>query len=137
MAIVVDTGVFVAGVDSSETEHVPCGRVLENHAGELIVPAPVVPETSWMIESRLGPAAEAAFLRLVTDEEIRIIDMDKPLYRRCIELVETYADLRLGFVDASIVAVAERERVTTIATLNRRDFSVVRPNHCPAFELIP
>jgi predicted nucleic acid-binding protein len=40
-------------------------------------------------------------------------------------------------VDASIIAVAERLNVTTIATLDRRDFTVVRPVHCQAFELIP
>jgi hypothetical protein len=36
------------------------------------------------------------------------------------ELVETYASLRLGGVDASVIAVAERLNVATIATLNRR-----------------
>lgn len=90
-----------------------------------------------MIESRLGPAAEAAFLRLVTTREIQVIDLDLPGYQRCIGLIETYADLSLGFVDASVVAVGERERITRIATLNHRDFRVVRPNHCEAFELLP
>lgn len=37
------------------------------------------------------------------------------------ELIETYADMRLGLVDASVVTVAERLELTTIATLNRRD----------------
>ena len=46
-------------------------------------------------------------------------------------------DLGLGFVDASIIAVAERFTVTTVATLNRRDFAVVRPAHRDAFELVP
>ena len=40
---------------------------------------------------------------------------------RMAELVDTYADLRLGGVDASVVAVAERLNVATVATLNRRD----------------
>jgi len=43
----------------------------------------------------------------------------------------------LGVVDASIVAVAERLVVTTVATLGRRHFSVMRPAHCHAFELLP
>jgi uncharacterized protein len=49
----------------------------------------------------------------------------------------TYADLRLGGTDASLVALAERLGVTRIATLNRRDFSVVRPRHIDSFELLP
>jgi predicted nucleic acid-binding protein len=32
---------------------------------------------------------------------------------------------------------AERLRTTTIATLNHRDFRVVRPRHVGAFTLIP
>lgn len=48
-----------------------------------------------------------------------------------------YRDLPLGTVDASIVAAAERLRVSEIATVDRRRFSVVRPNHSVAFTLLP
>ena len=53
------------------------------------------------------------------------------------ELVERYADLGLGGVDASVVALAERLGVHAIATLDRRHFTVVQPAHCDAFELLP
>jgi predicted nucleic acid-binding protein len=58
-------------------------------------------------------------------------------WTRVAELVEKYADLRLGLVDASVVAVAERFGVVTVATLNHRDFRVVRPKHAAALELVP
>jgi uncharacterized protein len=45
------------------------------------------------------------------------------------ELVRSHADLPLGAVDASVVAIAERLGVRRVATLDRRDFSVVRPRH--------
>jgi hypothetical protein len=54
-----------------------------------------------------------------------------------VELVVQYADLGLGLVDASVVAVAERYQTATLATLNHRDFGVVRPRHVDAFELLP
>jgi uncharacterized protein len=47
------------------------------------------------------------------------------------------AEVRLGTVDASIVAACERLGVRTVATLDRRHFSVVRPRHLPAFEIVP
>lgn len=53
------------------------------------------------------------------------------------ELIEQYADLGLGLVDASIVTVAENQGFTTLATLNARDFSVVRPRHANAFTFVP
>jgi predicted nucleic acid-binding protein len=46
--------------------------------------------------------------------------------------------LGLGLVDASVVTVAENLGARQLATLNRRDFSVVRPRHVDGgFELIP
>jgi predicted nucleic acid-binding protein len=58
-------------------------------------------------------------------------------WERIAELVRVYADLRLGGTDASLVALAERLGVTTIATINHRDFTVVRPRHTDAFTLLP
>ena len=56
---------------------------------------------------------------------------------RMAELIETYADLGLGTVDASVIATAERLGVSKIATLHRRHFTVVRPRNVSAFELVP
>ena len=58
-------------------------------------------------------------------------------WQRVAELVEQYADMDLGTVDAVIIAIAERLSVTTLATINPRDFRVVKPAHCGAFELVP
>jgi hypothetical protein len=53
------------------------------------------------------------------------------------ELVATYRDLRLGAVDASIVAAAERLDISDVATVDRRHFGVFRPRHVTAFTLLP
>jgi uncharacterized protein len=45
------------------------------------------------------------------------------------ELVARYSDLPLGTVDASVVAAAERLGARSVATLDRRHFTVVRPAH--------
>ena len=45
--------------------------------------------------------------------------------------------MALGLVDASVVTVAQNLAVTTVASLNRRDFTVVRSRHVEAFEIIP
>lgn len=90
-----------------------------------------------MIESRLGPTAEAAFVASVAIGELAVIDLATVDWARCAELISGYHDLGLGLVDASVIAIAERLGVTTIATLNRRDFAVVSPAHCGALDLIP
>ena len=53
------------------------------------------------------------------------------------QILEQYADSQLDFVDAVIVTIAERIGITRVLTLDRRDFSLVRPRHCDYFELLP
>ncbi|MCI0635397.1 MAG: PIN domain-containing protein, partial [Actinobacteria bacterium] len=77
-----------------------------------------------------------AFVGSIAAGELAVIDLTAEDWTRCAELIATYHDLGLGLVDASVVAVAERLGVTTIATFIVRDFRVVRPAHCDAFELI-
>lgn len=53
------------------------------------------------------------------------------------ELVLRYADLPLGTTDAAVIALTERLRLPEVATLDRRHFSVVRPNHVDSLALLP
>jgi predicted nucleic acid-binding protein len=69
--------------------------------------------------------------------ELTVVDLKRDDNARCADLINRYADLGLGLVDASIVAVAERLGVTLLATINHRDFRVVQPRHAASFELIP
>jgi predicted nucleic acid-binding protein len=137
VTVIVDTGVLLAAADADDADHEQSARLLRTYRGQLRLPAPVVPECSWQIEHNLGALAEARFLRLITSGELKVIDLTVADYARCIALIETYADLRLGLVDSSVITIAENLGVTTVATLNRRDFTVVRPRHADALELIP
>lgn len=56
---------------------------------------------------------------------------------RAAELERTYASLDLGFVDAAVVTACERLGEDKVATLDRRDFSVVRPRRREALTLLP
>lgn len=134
--IVVDTGVLYAAADEDDEDHLGCAELLNGHPGPLLVPVTVVVETAWLIERRLDAYAEARFLRATTSE-LRRVELTDEDWARAAELIERYADLGLGLVDASVVAVAERLRIGEIATLDHRDFAVVRPRHVEAFTLLP
>jgi hypothetical protein len=43
----------------------------------------------------------------------------------------------LGAVDASVIAIAERLKLTDVATLDQRSFTVVRSKHAKALNLLP
>jgi predicted nucleic acid-binding protein len=133
----VDTNIWLAAADRRSDRHGECASLLRDHRGELAAPVPVIAETSWLILDRLGTAAQATFIRLITSGQLTPVDLTEADWQRCAQLVEQYASLRLDLIDASLVAVAERHGLTTLATLNRRDFTVVRPRHAEAFELLP
>jgi uncharacterized protein len=111
--------------------------MLELYAAQLFVLSTVVAETSWELENNIGVAAEAGFLDAIIVGELKVIDLLADDDVRAVDLIRQYADLGLGLVDASVVAIAERLGITTIATLDRRDFAVVRPAHISGFELVP
>lgn len=63
--IICDTGPLVAVLNADDADHQRCTEFLEGHPGPLVVPSPVAAEVCYMAESRVGPSAEAASLRLV------------------------------------------------------------------------
>lgn len=135
--IVVDTGPLVAIADADDRDHARCIVALGEASGPLVVPATVLTEVCYLIERELGPSAEAAFLESFRDGALTLVHITLDDLDRMAELVTTYADLPLGAVDASVIAVAERLSAAEIATLDQRHFTVVRPRHTGAFTLLP
>ena len=135
--IIVDTGPLYAATDISDAHHDACAALFSDPGDQLVIPVSVVVETSFLIEGHLGPSAEAAFLASLASTGIVVEQLGQDDLARMAELVSTYADLPLGAVDASVVAVAERLGATTLMTLDRRHFTVVRPRHTTAFALVP
>jgi predicted nucleic acid-binding protein len=132
---VFDTGPLVAAIDRSDKHHARCAAFLENLEGTRLVPTTVLVEVCWLVEER--PDVEAAFLESVASGEFKQVAITGTDLVRMAELVRAYADLPVGAVDASVIAVAERLNLTDVATLDRRHFPVVRPRHVTALNLLP
>ncbi|PYQ32179.1 MAG: VapC toxin family PIN domain ribonuclease [Acidobacteria bacterium] len=137
MALIVDSGPLYAYIDEDDRDHEASLTLLESHEGPLIVPQLVVTEVAYLLETRLGWSAEARFLGDLATGNLLTEPVLASDWIRIAELVAAYHDLPLGTVDASVVATAERLGATTVATLDRRHFSVVRPKHVAAFQLVP
>jgi uncharacterized protein len=135
--IVIDTGPVVAAANRKDDYHERCVQLLQGFPGPLLLPAPLITEIGYMLQSRAGAKAEAGFLRDVADGVYELVQVTAADVKRAADLVEQYADLPLGTADAIVVSVAERFRAVNIATLDRRHFRVVRPSHAAAFTLLP
>lgn len=77
------------------------------------------------------------FARAIAGGEFVIEPVDAADLPRAADLMAVYIDAPLGLVDATVVAVAERLGITRLLTTDRRHFSLVRPRHLAAFELLP
>jgi uncharacterized protein len=132
---VVDAGPLYAAADETDANHDVSLETLERADLELVIPALVVAETTYLIGRRLGAAAEARFLGALADHDVEgPTPADWP---RIAELVEEYGDFPLGGTDASVVALAERLGTDTVITFDRRHFAAIRPVHRPALRLLP
>jgi len=135
--IVVDTGPLYALADRDDAWHHRTVRFVETTHDDLIVPASIIPEAAYLLLTHLGPAAERQLVQSALNGELTIEDLTNADYRRALEFMRRYESSRIGFVDSTVMAVAERLKITRILTTDRRDFSIVRPRHCKAFALLP
>lgn len=68
-----------------------------------------------------GIPTVVAFLRGIADSRFHVVALTDSALKRVGEILEKYADSRIDFVDASVMAVAERYGSTKILTLDQKD----------------
>jgi predicted nucleic acid-binding protein len=135
--LIIDAGPLYAAAATRDKHHRRCVELLSKSPGPLVVPALVVTEVAYLLADRIGPHAELAFARAIRAGELVVEPVFERDWHRIEELTEQYLDLPLGVVDASVIALAERHGVDTIATLDRRHFGTVKPRHVDGFALVP
>jgi uncharacterized protein len=137
MALICDTGPLLAALDAADPDHARCARLLMTTDEDLVVPALVLAELDYWCARRLPAEAWLIFLDDVLAGAYRVEPPTLADLARSRELQAQYAELVLGVVDCSIVALAERLGEAKIATLDQRHFRVVRPAHVGTLELLP
>jgi len=97
----------------------------------------VITEVDYLLSTRLGANAEVRFLGDLAAGNLIAESVTPADWLRIAELVHQYRDLGLGAVDASVVTAAERLGIVDVATTDHRHFTVIRPRHAGALNLLP
>ena len=135
MPLLVDTGVLYALVDRSDAWHSRAVDYVKTSNTNLLAPVTVLPETAYLIRTRLGIREELKLIEGFVNGEVAVEPLSDGDLSRASAVMAKYP--QLGFTDSTIVAMAERLALTTIATTDRRHFKTVRPRHVRQFTLVP
>ena len=100
----------------------------------------MVGEAYSLFRMRLAPAdsAEPALvvLRWARESGIEVFPTIEGDHQRVAALLERYGQLRLSCVDALLLAVAERQRVEELVTVDARHFGAIRLPHRMSVTLV-
>ena len=135
--VIVDTGFLYAMADRDDAWYDRVKAYLQGHRDTFIVPVTVLPEACYLLNTYIGQDAERQLLISVLQGEMQLESLTRDDLDRTSNLLQAYADANIGFVDATLVAIAERLKILRILTTDRRHFAMIRPRHCPFFELLP
>jgi len=120
--LICDSGLLIATYDARDTHHAACVRLLASWSGGLVIPEPVLGETCNLLRNhvRNGPSLEARFLDAVAreDGDFEVVNPTKGDRRRAADLAMQLVAAPLGYVDAVIIAMAERLTIADIATVD-------------------
>jgi predicted nucleic acid-binding protein len=124
--IVADTGAILALLDKGDRHHAAVRELYEDRPDDWLLPWAILPEVDYLVSSELGERAQEAFLADVAEGSFVVEYGKHEDIVRALEIGRKYRALKLGLVDAVVMAIAERIRAQAIATLDLRHFSAVR-----------
>jgi predicted nucleic acid-binding protein len=95
---------------------------------KLVVPELVMVEVDQLLRARTSATAARAFLEAMARGEHTVAFGSRRLLRRAVEIDAGYADLGLGLVDSTVMAVSEQHELP-ILTFDFEHFRATRPAH--------
>ena len=133
--ILVDTGPLVALIHEDDNEHRICKDTFLTFSEPLGTVWPVLTEAMYLLSFSWD--AQNALWEMIEAGAVEILPLGTDDVARMRELMRKYRDLPMDLGDASLVRVAERERLRRIFTLDRRDFQIYRPSRIGRFAVLP
>ena len=123
--ILADTGAVIALIDADDRHHRPLRSLFESDPQAWVLPWAILPEVDYLLSAHVGVKAEDAFFADLARGAFSVewgTDQDLTNGHR---IATRHKDLKIGLVDAIVIAIAERLRPAAIATLDLRHFAAV------------
>jgi predicted nucleic acid-binding protein len=121
-SIIVDAGPLIALFDRDDRHHGPAVAFIRACRSPLITNLPVLTEATFLL--RFSVEAQRDLL-LWAHRSLEIDQATAADLPRIAALLDKYRDMPADFADASLVALAERKKLTRVASVDR-DSAVYR-----------
>jgi hypothetical protein len=130
-----DTGFIVALVNADDPDHERCVAVWRDLRAQLFSVDGVLVECAHLLRrTRGGPQAAMC---LIEEAGVELVSIGEIGHKRPLVLMSKYADVPMDFVDALLVAMAEKHAIREALTLDRRGFNAYRVNGRERFCVLP
>lgn len=133
--ILIDTGPIVALFDKDDKYHGLCVETLKAIDEPLVTTWAVLTETFYLLN--FSQATQDGLWQFIERGGVKVESPSEKGFHRCREFMRKYKDLPMDLADATLVAIAEEMRLSTVFTLDRRDFCIYKPRHRRSFNLLP
>jgi predicted nucleic acid-binding protein len=137
MTILADTSFLYAVIDPRDRLHTSAIPFYRAATEPILFPTVALTELALLANRIGGSPATVLVMEAILKSKVSLVDPTSADYVRTLEILTQYTDSRIDFVDACIMAIAERLQISRILTFDHRDFGLYRPIHIPHFELLP
>ncbi|MBA5866403.1 MAG: PIN domain-containing protein [Nitrospira sp. CR1.3] len=133
--ILADAGPLIALIHKDDANHHRCVETLKSITEPLGTVWPAFTEAMYLLS--FSWKAQEALWEMVDRGVVQLLALEERDVSRMRDLMKKYRDLPMDLADAALVALAEREKIRRIFTLDRRDFEVYRPAKLNRFIVLP
>jgi uncharacterized protein len=124
--IVADTGAILALLDRSDKHHDAVRAIYEKDPDGWLLPWAILPEVDYLVATELGAKAQEVWLGDLASGAF-IVEWGRDADLAAADRIDRrYRALKLGLVDAVVIATAERLGADAIATLDLKHFGAIR-----------
>jgi predicted nucleic acid-binding protein len=134
--VLVDTGPLVAIYSADDAHHAACVSQLDLlPVSKAYTCWPVLTEAVYMLRHK--PAQRDDLFQSVINGDLVLLPLGEDDLIEVRQCLRTYSDQQIDLADACLLHLANREKISTVFTLDRRHFSVFRTKSGQALNLLP
>ena len=133
--VLLDTGPLVAILSRRDDYHRVCVEQLRELSPPLLTCWPVLTEAAWLL--RKEPLAIQRLFQGFETGLLKLMALDETAAPWIATFLHRYRQLGAQLADACLVYLAEHEKIETVFTLDRRDFSVYRLSDKHSLNILP